>query len=80
MLGNFKFTDTSAGNFHSQVLVSPYTDLLIRGKYIPLTKNNEIGRVKISQEHSVSQKICETNANSRENCELHANSRKMFGL
>ena len=38
MLGNFKFTDTSAGNFHSQVLVNPYTDLPIRGKYIPLTK------------------------------------------
>ena len=31
----------SAGNFCAQVLVNAYTDLPIRGKYIPLTKNNE---------------------------------------
>ena len=44
VLGNFKFTYTSAGNLHTQVLVNAYTEFYIPGKYIPLAKNNEIGR------------------------------------
>ena len=41
VLGNFKFTYTSAGNLHTQVLANAIANLPIHGKYIPLTKNNE---------------------------------------
>ena len=41
VLGNFKFTYTSAGNLHTQVLANAIADLPLHGKYIPLTKNNE---------------------------------------
>ena len=41
MLGDFKFTYTSASNLHTQVLANAIADLPIRSKYIPLTKNNE---------------------------------------
>ena len=38
VLGNFKFTYTSAGNLHTQVLANAIANLPIHGKYIPLTK------------------------------------------
>ena len=44
VLGNFKFTYTSAGNLHTQVLANAIANLPIHGKYIPLTKNNEKNR------------------------------------
>ena len=56
VLGNFKFTYTSAGNLHTQVLANAIANLPIHGKYIPLTKTIK-KFVKTMQIYHVTKKV-----------------------
>ena len=57
MLIQISITGTRAGNFHAQVLVNAFTDLPIRGKYIPLTKTIKKNRQNMKYEYEITQKL-----------------------